>query len=149
MNFRQYHTQTTRFFNSTDFAKALLITFGVVAPMLTGYLLGALNIGLALGTGVLLSSPSTVTGSLKNKRIGILLSALLGGVISLIGAYIPPTLWVQLPYLGITVFALSMLSVYGFRASLIGFAGLFAVVLSFANLSASCLLYTSPSPRDS
>ncbi|HAX14466.1 MAG: FUSC family protein [Leeuwenhoekiella sp.] len=139
MNFRQYHTQTTRFFNSTDFAKALLITFGVVAPMLTGYLLGALNIGLALGTGVLLSSPSTVTGSLKNKRIGILLSALLGGVISLIGAYIPPTLWVQLPYLGITVFALSMLSVYGFRASLIGFAGLFAVVLSFANLSASGL----------
>ncbi|WP_050759338.1 FUSC family protein [Leeuwenhoekiella blandensis] len=140
MNLRQYHTQTTRFFNSTDFAKAVLITFGVVTPMLAGYLLGALNIGLALGTGVLFVSPSTVSGSLKNKRIGILLSAALGGVISLLGAYIPDTLWVQLPYLGITVFLLSMLSVYGFRASLIGFAGLFAVVLSFANLSASGLL---------
>ena len=116
-----------------------MVTTGVVLPILTGYLFDALSIGLAIGTGVMFCAPSTVSGSLKNKRIGILISAVLGSVISLIGAYIPDLYWVQLPYLGITMFALSLLSVYGFRASLIGFAGLFAVVLSFANLSASGL----------
>ncbi|RXG14207.1 putative membrane protein YccC [Leeuwenhoekiella aestuarii] len=116
-----------------------MITAGLVIPILTGYLLDALSVGLAIGTGVMFSSPSTVTGSLKNKRIGIVISAVLGALISLIGSYIPQVYWVQLPYLGISMFALSLLSVYGFRASLIGFAGLFAVVLSFANLSASGL----------
>jgi len=139
LNLKEYSAKIRSFINSTDFAKAILITTGIVIPILTGYLLDALGIGLAIGTGVLLSSPSTVTGSLKNKRIGIVISAFLGALISLIGSYIPEVYWIQLPYLGISMFALSLLSVYGFRASLIGFAGLFAVVLSFANLSASGL----------
>ena len=133
----QLYTNTIAFIRSTDFSKALLVTIGVVLPILIGYLYDQLSIGIALGTGVVFSSPSSISGSIKNKRIGILLSALIATLVSFSGAYIPQLYWIQLPYLGVMCFALAFLAVYGFRASLVGFSGLFALVLSFSNLSAS------------
>ncbi|WP_028377373.1 FUSC family protein [Leeuwenhoekiella sp. MAR_2009_132] len=135
--FQQHYNSSIAFAKSTDFAKAILVTIGVVTPILVGYYLDYLGLGIAIGTGVLLSSPSSVSGSLKNKRIGILLSSLIATLVSFIGAYIPDIYWIQLPYLGIMTFALAFIAVYGFRASLVGFSGLFALVLSFANLSSS------------
>ena len=136
---KQLYTKLLVFFKSTDFAKALLVTLGLLLPLLIGFYANALNIGIALGTGVIFSSPSSITGSVKNKRIGILLSTCIAALVSFLGAYIPQILWVQLVYLGAFAFLLSYLAVYGFRASLVGFSGLFALVLSFANLSASGL----------
>ena len=51
------------------------------------------------------------------------------------GGYLAFDTWLLLPVLGITMFGISYLAVYGFRASLISFSGLFAIVLSFANIS--------------
>ena len=136
-NYLQPFIKIKAFARSTDFSKALLITIGVIAPMMLGYYLDHLSMGIAVGTGVIFSSPSSISGSLRNKRIGILLSALIATLVSFTGAYIPHSLLIQLPYLGIMTFILAFLAVYGFRASLVGFSGLFALVLSFANISSA------------
>jgi len=42
-------------------------------------------------------------------------------------------IWLLIPLLGISVFLISYISVFGFRASLISFVGLLSIVLSFTN----------------
>ncbi|MUP42741.1 FUSC family protein [Gramella aestuarii] len=85
--------------------------------------------------GCLLSSPSDVPGSFKHKVLGILAAAILGSLSYCIAGYAEQTVWATIPMLILSMFAISYLSVYGFRASLVTFSGLLAVVLSFANLS--------------
>src|SRR5690606_15571224 len=64
-----------------------------------------------------------------------LLATLLAMIVSLVGGYLHFSLWVFFPILGILMFGISYISIYGFRASLISFSGLFALVLSFSNVS--------------
>ncbi len=123
------------FLKSTDFAKASLLALAISLPIAVGVEMDRFEIGLALALGALLSSPSDVSGSLRHKNFGIALSAFLAVVASLIGGYLIRDSWIGLPVLGVTVFVLSYLAVFGFRASLISFSGLFALVLSFANIS--------------
>lgn len=85
--------------------------------------------------GCLLSSPSDVPGSFKHKVYGVLAAALLGSLSFCIAGYAAKSFWAIIPMLAIMMFAISYLSVYGFRASLVTFSGLLAVVLSFANIS--------------
>ncbi|MBT8295061.1 MAG: FUSC family protein, partial [Gramella sp.] len=85
--------------------------------------------------GCLLSSPSDVPGSFKHKVSGILFAALLGAISFCIAGYAEKSIWTLVPMLGVMMFSISYLSVYGFRASLVTFSGLLAVVLSFANIS--------------
>jgi len=83
----------------------------------------------------MLASPSDVSGSIRHKITGILLATLLAMIVSLVGGYLHLSLWVFFPILGILMFGISYISIYGFRASLISFSGLFALVLSFSNVS--------------
>ncbi|GAA4323090.1 FUSC family protein [Pontixanthobacter gangjinensis] len=94
-----------------------------------------LEIGVSIAMGCLLSSPSDVPGSFKHKVLGILAAAILGSLSYCIAGYAEQTVWATIPMLILSMFAISYLSVYGFRASLVTFSGLLAVVLSFANLS--------------
>src|SRR5690606_24646300 len=64
-----------------------------------------------------------------------LLATLLAMIVSLVGGYLHFSLWVFFPILGILMFGISYISIYGFRASLISFSGLFALVLSFSSVS--------------
>src|SRR5690606_3117528 len=64
-----------------------------------------------------------------------LLATLLAMIVSLVGGYLHFSLWVFFPILGILMFSISYLAIYGFRASLISFSGLLALVLSFSNVS--------------
>ncbi|MBK5192533.1 MAG: FUSC family protein [Flavobacteriaceae bacterium] len=107
----------------------------IAIPIALGVSLGIFEIGLAMALGALLSSPSDISGSFRHKKNGILLSALIAVLASLTGGYLAFDTWLLLPVLGITIFGISYLSVYGFRASLISFSGLFAIVLCFANIS--------------
>ena len=107
----------------------------IVIPIVIGVSLEVFEIGLALALGALLSSPSDINGSFRHKKNGILFSALIAVLASLMGGYLAFDTWLLLPVLGITIFGISYLSIYGFRASLISFSGLFAIVLSFANIS--------------
>ena len=123
------------YFKSTDFSKAILLGIALTLPIIVGVKLDFLAIGTTITVGAMLASPSDVSGSIQHKIKGILLAALLAMTVSLIGAYLHLSHWLLVPILGILMFGISYLSIYGFRASLISFSGLFALVLSFSNVS--------------
>ncbi|KXO00697.1 hypothetical protein LS48_04735 [Aequorivita aquimaris] len=125
----------SEFVNSTDFSKAILLGIALTLPIVAGVKLDALDMGIAVTAGAMLASPSDVSGSIRHKITGILLATLLAMIVSLIGGYLHLSLWLVFPILGILMFGISYLSIYGFRASLISFSGLFALVLSFSNFS--------------
>ncbi|WP_246136810.1 FUSC family protein [Gillisia hiemivivida] len=135
INFKESYKESILFLKSTDFTKAIILALGIVVPIGIGIYVGYFEIGLALALGALLSSPSDVTGSFRNRNFGILLSAVFAVIASLIGGLLDPLDWITIPILGVIMFAFSYFAVYGFRASLISFSGLFALVLSFANIS--------------
>lgn len=97
------------------------------------YYLGAINVGVAMALGALVSSPSDITGSFRRRNIGILISIFLAVFSTLVAGYAAQSVFF-IPILGILTFSLAFISVYGFRASLISFSGLFAVVLSLAKV---------------
>lgn len=123
------------YFNSTDFSKAILLGIALTVPILVGIKLDALQIGITITIGAMLSSPSDVSGSIRHKVTGILFATLLAMVVSFIGGYLHFSLWLLFPILGVLMFGISYISIYGFRASLISFSGLLALVLSFSNVS--------------
>lgn len=131
------------FFKSTDFSKAILLGIALTIPIIVGLKLGALQIGITITVGAMLASPSDVSGSIRHKITGILLATLLAMIVSFIGAYLHFSLWLLFPVLGILMFGISYISIYGFRASLISFSGLFALVLSFSNVGADLETYKS------
>jgi len=94
-----------------------------------------LEIGMAMAVGALLSSPSDVPGNQKHRFNGITFSIGIAVLASFAGAYLHLSFWLTLIFLGLTMFGLAYLAVFGFRASLVGFSGLLAIILSFANLS--------------
>ncbi|MEH6764285.1 MAG: FUSC family membrane protein [Aequorivita antarctica] len=125
----------TDYFNSTDFSKAILLGIALTIPIIVGVKLDALQIGITITVGALLASPSDVSGSIRHKISGILFATLLAMIVSLIGGYLHLSLWLLFPILGILIFGISYLAIYGFRASLISFSGLLALVLSFSKVS--------------
>lgn len=129
----------SEFFKSTDFAKAILMGIALTLPVLMGLKLGALTIGITISVGALLASPSDVSGSLRHKTKGILIATLLAMLTSLLGGYLHLSLWILFPVLGLLVFGISYISIFGFRASLISFSGLFALVLSFSSISGGAM----------
>ncbi|HSI71251.1 MAG TPA: FUSC family membrane protein [Gillisia sp.] len=136
-----YFTGLPGFLRSTDFAKAVILGLAITLPIIIAVRVDRFEIGLALALGALLSSPSDVSGSQRHKNYGIFFSTLLAVLASLIGGYLIRDSWAGLPVLGVVMFGISYLSVFGFRASLIAFSGLFAMVLSFANISTVLELY--------
>ena len=133
----KYRNDLTKFLRSTDFSKAIVLTIAIVVPITIFSQLDMLEVGVSIAMGCLLSSPSDVPGIFKHKVMGILFAALLGSISYCIAGYAAQTLWAVIPMLLVMMFAISYLSVYGFRASLVTFSGLLAVVLSFANLSST------------
>ncbi|MGW8123519.1 FUSC family membrane protein [Roseivirga echinicomitans] len=118
---------------STSFSRAILVGIAVTLPIVIGLQLGYFEIGLALCFGAFWSSPSDISGSFQHKKIAILISAAMVMIVSFIGGYMHNEAWLTLPVLGLLSFAISFISVFGFRASLISFSGLLALVLSFAH----------------
>ncbi len=125
----------SEYFKSTDFSKAILLGIALTLPIIAGVKLDVLQIGITITVGALLASPSDVSGSIRHKVTGTLFATLLAMVVSLIGGYLHISLWLLFPVLGVLMFGISYISIYGFRASLISFSGLFALVLSFSNVS--------------
>ncbi len=126
---------------SISFSKAIRVGIAVTLPAVIATHLGYSEIGMAISFGAFWSSPSDVIGSFQHKKIGILISAGLVMIVSFIKGYINLDLWALLPALGLLTFAISFISVYGFRASLISFSGLMALALSFARDSEGLEIY--------
>ncbi|WP_410006636.1 FUSC family membrane protein [Aequorivita nionensis] len=125
----------SEYFNSTDFSKAILLGIALTVPIIFGVKMDMLPIGITITVGAMLASPSDVSGSIRHKITGILFATLLAMIVSLIGGYLHLSLWLLFPIVGILMFSISYLAIYGFRASLISFSGLLALVLSFSNVS--------------
>ncbi|MBX0332847.1 FUSC family protein [Pontibacter sp. HSC-14F20] len=121
------------FLKSTDFVKALVITFGAAVPVSLGIWLEQVPYFLSIAMGVVLASGSAVPGSRKHKNVGIIASAAIAMLASIAIDLASESLYLLLPVLGVLVFCISFISVYGFRASLVSFAGLMAMVLSFVH----------------
>ncbi|GAA5033029.1 membrane protein [Marivirga lumbricoides] len=126
-------SSTIKFLRSQDFLKSIIVTFGVVAPIIIGVQINQLPYCLSIAIGMFLTSSSDVPGSRKHKSIGILTATLISTLATIIITYAAANLYILIPVLGALVFGISYISVYGFRASLISFAGLLAIVLSFAH----------------
>lgn len=134
-----YWQEFLKYLRSTDFSKAMVLTLSIGLPVGVSIWLGNSEIGSVLAMGALLSSPSDIPGSFRHRNFGVIIAALLAGIVSIIMAYASAYLWLVFPLLGLLMFGIAYLSVYGFRASLVAFAGLFAIVLSFANISTEIL----------
>ena len=107
----------------------MLLGIALTLPIIAGVKLDLLDVGITITVGAMLASPSDVSGSIKHKTKGLLLATFLAMAISLLGGYLHFTPWLLFPILGILIFGISYISIYGFRASLISFSGLFALVL--------------------
>lgn len=118
--------------NSMDLYRALLICFAVAVPITIGAYTNYLDEGLAIAYGAFWCSPSDVNGSMRHLRNGLLISAILVTLVSLVIGFLPDNNWIITPIIGVLMFFLSYLSIFGFRASLISFSGMFALVLSFS-----------------
>ncbi|KAA5826225.1 FUSC family protein [Algibacter amylolyticus] len=122
-----------RYFKSIHFTKAILVALAMVTPVLISiYFFNSFEIGFSIALGAILCAPCDVPGSLKHKFYGILTSVVLVFIITLLIGYFSNTLLIVIPLLIVLVFAVSYLSVFGFRASLISLAGLLSFVLAFA-----------------
>ncbi len=128
-----YFTKIQNFLKSPDFLKSVLVTFGIVVPVLIGLKVEQLPYFLSISIGVFLTSSSDVPGSRKHKSIGILIASVIAVLSTIIVTYAASNLYLLLPAMAMLIFGISYISVYGFRASLISFAGLLAIVLSFAH----------------
>ncbi|SDL18389.1 TIGR01666 family membrane protein [Salinimicrobium catena] len=127
---------------TAEFSKGISFAVAAILPLLIANQFGAMQVGIPMAIGVLLSSPSDVPGSLRRRMIGVGFSAVMAFVGTLLAGYAAMNAVFFVPVLAVLMFSFSMLSVYGFRASLISFSGLFAVVLSLAKVPSESSVLT-------
>ncbi|SDW56301.1 FUSC family protein [Flavobacterium degerlachei] len=124
--------QLELFLKSSSFDRGIRIGFGIVVPLSLLYLLGYFEYAPAVVIGAFLNAPGDIPGSSKRKVNAILVSIGLTMVITAIILFSKPLLPLLLVAIAIITFAVSLLSVYGFRASLVSFSGLLAMVIAIA-----------------
>lgn len=130
-----------RFIKSFNFLKAFVLAFSMITPILiSNAVFHNISIGFSIALGVLFCSPTDVPGSLKHKFFGILVSIALAFFLTLLFGAISEIGWFLALILGVVVFLVSYISVFGFRASLVSLSGLLAIVLSFTYDSSSMTL---------
>jgi len=123
-----------RFFKSLDFLKGIVMAIAMLVPVFfSEYYLNDINIGFSIALGVLFCSPTDVPGSNRHVFFGILIASFLSFSLTFLFGSVANNIWLLIPVLGVSVFIISYISVFGFRASLISFVGLLAIVLSFTN----------------
>ena len=103
----------------------------LIPVFISKYILNDIHIGLSIALGVLFCAPTDVPGSIKHVFFGILIASFLSFILTFLFGSIATIFWLLLPILGISVFSVSYIAVFGFRASLISFVGLMAIILSF------------------
>ncbi len=125
-----YIKEYKQFVSSYYFNEAIRITIGITLPAIVFSYFGKLEIGLILSLGAMAVSASDIPGPIHQRRNGMLATAALIFLSSVITGYInhhPVLLG-----LGITVFcfSLSFIGAYGARVNAIGFAGILIMILT-------------------
>ncbi|MGJ8592367.1 MAG: FUSC family membrane protein [Aquaticitalea sp.] len=124
--------QLELYFKSTNFDRALRLGVAILVPFAMLYFLGYFEYAAAIVVGAFLNAPGDIPGSVTRKVKAILISIGLTMVITSIILFVKPYLPVLIVAIAFISFAVSFISIYGFRASLVSFSGLLAMVLGFA-----------------
>ena len=122
----------SRFFKSLDFLKGIVMAIAMLIPIfIAKYFFNDVQLGVSVAMGVLFCAPTDVPGSNKHVFYGIVVAIFLSFSLTLLFGSIATDFWLLIPVLGLVVFIVSYISVFGFRASLISFVGILSIVLSF------------------
>mgnify|MGYP001319082829 CR=1 FL=1 len=125
-----YIKEYKKFINSYYFNEAIRITIGITLPAIVLSYFGKLEIGLILSLGAMAVSTSDIPGPIHQRRNGMLITAGLIFLVSLITGLLnqyPIALGLEI---AIFCFVLSVIGVYGARVNSIGFAGMLIMILS-------------------
>lgn len=120
------------YLKSTNFDRALRLGVAILVPFALLYYLGFFEYAPAVVVGAFLNASGDIPGSIKRKVNAILISIGLTMVITAIILFVKPYFPLLLLALATISFAVSFISIYGFRASLVSFSGLLAMVMAFA-----------------
>ncbi|QYJ67463.1 FUSC family protein [Flavobacterium litorale] len=123
-----------QFTDSTNFTKALTVTFAAVLPVIILSQFGLFETGFALAIGAVLTYPADIPSNIKHRTRGLLTASLIVVLCTLIAnlTYVIPLLFY--PITIVLVFFLSMISVYGQRATMVSFSGLLAITLASGHI---------------
>lgn len=124
--------QLELFLKSSSFDRGLRIGVGLTIPFAVLYFLGYFEYAPAVAVGAFLNAPGDIPGSFKRKVNAILISIVLTMLITTLILFSKPSLPLLLLVMAIITFAVSLISVYGFRASMVSFSGLLSMVIAFA-----------------
>ncbi|WP_291101671.1 MULTISPECIES: FUSC family membrane protein [unclassified Flavobacterium] len=127
--------QIQKFTDTTYFINALKITIAAVIPVLLFTYFGNFQTGFTIALGAFFTYPSDIPSSLKDKIKGVTITALLISSANLLVNIVYPYPWVFYPFLVLSVFFLSMLSVFGKRATMVSFSALLSVSLAFSHIN--------------
>jgi uncharacterized membrane protein YccC len=118
-----------------DFLKGLVLTFCLSMPLYLGIHFDKISYGLPLALGVFYTFLPNTNGSNKHRIYAILFSLGLALLITVLSYFTRSvSIWLYFLFFAISIFSVSMLSVYGFRASMVAFSGHLALIMSFSLL---------------
>lgn len=120
---------------SFDTIKGLVLTLSLALPMILGVKYNAYPQGFAFALGTLFTFLPNTDGSNRHRFWGIL-SALVLCLLIVAGSHFfrQVSYILFLIYFCFAVFAVAMISVFGFRGAMVAFSGQMAIVMSFALL---------------
>lgn len=131
-----YIKEYRKFINGYYFNQGIRITIGITFPAVLLSYFGKLEIGLILSLGAMCVSTSDMPGPIHQRRNGMLVSAVLIFLVSLIIELINTHPVLLCVGLAVFTFLLSFIGVYGARVNAIGFAGMLIMVLSIDHRAA-------------
>ncbi|ASZ12428.1 FUSC family protein [Chitinophaga pendula] len=128
MQTRDWIKEVKSFIYSYHFSNGLRTTISVVIPSVVCYLIGELQLGIAVSLGALCTALSDVPGTIIHKRNGLIVSTGLIFLTALGTGLLSPYHWLMIPWIMGCCFVYGMLLVYGNRGGNIGIGCLLIMV---------------------
>ncbi len=128
-----YIKSTELFISSSNFYNGLKVTFAILFPIALFYKLGYITYVTPVVLGTFLIAPSDVSGSVKRRFNGQLITIGFTAIITMLLLFSKSNQWVLLPVIAVVSFFFSLIASYGFRGSLVSLSCLLAIVFSMSN----------------
>lgn len=119
-----------KFTAQTNFTNALKITVAAVLPVIFFAYIDLFEVGFSVALGAILTYPSDIPSNLKHKINGILVAIFIIAISAVMVSILYPYPYFFYPLLALSLFFLSMISVYGQRATMVSFSGLLSIALA-------------------
>lgn len=130
-----------KFTAQTNFTNALKITVAAVIPVIVFASLDLFKVGFSFALGAILTYPSDIPSNLKHKINGILVAILIVVSSAVLVSILYPYPYIFYPFLTVSLFFLSMISVYGQRATMVSFSGLLSIALAIGHVQQGSAIF--------